>query len=69
MNNRNKALIITGVIIGCIGLILFIIGGSLEGWNFAEFIKSPTFVWICILIGIYVLLIIYILIKDWYDKL
>lgn len=69
MNNRNKALIITGVVIIVLGAGLFLIGGALEGWDFAEFFKSPTFLWICVLIGLYILFVIFIFVKEWYKKL
>jgi len=69
MNNRNKALIITGIVIILLGAGLFLIGGALEGWNFAEFFASDTFIWICVLIGLYILFVIFILIKEWYKKL
>ena len=69
MSNRNKALIITGIIIFALGLVLFLIGGLIAGWDFVKFFKSTTFVWICVLVGLYILFVIFILVKEWYNKL
>ena len=69
MRTRNKALIITGIIVFAIGLILFLIGGVIAGWNFEAFFKSSTFIWICVLLGVYVLFVIIILVEDWYKRL
>lgn len=69
MRTRNKALIITGIIIFTLGLILFVLGGILSGWDLIAFIKSDTFIWICVLFGVYGLFLAFLLIKGWYDRL
>jgi len=69
MNTRNKAILITGIIVAGIGIALFLIGGAIAGWDFIAFFKSQTFIWICLLIGLYALAVIGILIKDWLDRL
>lgn len=68
MNTRNKALIITSIAVLVIAAIVFLIGGWLAGWDFAAFFKSMTFVWILVLIGIYVLVVGVILIRDWIEN-
>lgn len=68
MNTRNKALIITSISVLVIAVIVFLIGGWLAGWDFAAFFKSMTFVWILVLIGIYVLVVGVILIRDWIEN-
>lgn len=69
MRTRNKVLIITGVIIFAIGLLLFLIGALINGWDFIAFFHSYTFIWICVLLGVYVLFAIILLVKEWYSKL
>lgn len=69
MKTRNKALIITGVIVFAIGLVLFLIGALINGWDFIAFFHSHTFIWICVLLGIYVLFAIILLVKEWYSRL
>lgn len=69
MRTRNKVLIITGVIIFAIGLLLFLIGALINGWDFIAFFHSNTFIWICILLGVYVLFAIILLVKEWYSRL
>lgn len=55
MNTRNKALIITGVLLLAVALVVFLIGGWLAGWDFAAYFKSNAFVWLCVILGLYVL--------------
>lgn len=55
MNTRNKALIITGIILLVVALAVFLIGGWLAGWDFVSYFKSPAFVWICVILGLYLL--------------
>lgn len=69
MRTRNKVLIITGVIIFAIGLLLFLIGALINGWDFIAFFHSNTFIWICVLLGVYVLFAIILLVKEWYSRL
>ena len=69
MNTRNKALIITGVILLIIALAVFIGGGLLAGWDFMAFFHSQTFVWICVLVGMYILTVVAIIIADKIRKL
>ena len=64
MRNRNKALIITGAILLVVALIVFLVGGAIAGWDFVAFFKSQTFMWICILVGIYVIAVVAIIIYD-----
>lgn len=64
MKNRNKALIITGAILLVVALAIFLIGGAIAGWDFVAFFKSQTFVWICILVGIYVIAVVAIIVYD-----
>lgn len=69
MSIRNKALIITGIILLVLSLIIFLIGGWIAGWDFAAFFTSQTFVWICVLVGVYLLAVVGILIWDKVNKL
>lgn len=69
MNNRNKALIITSAILLVVALAVFLIGGWLAGWDFAAFFKSQFFIWICVLVGIYILAVIVILAMEQINKL
>lgn len=69
MGNRNKALIITGVILLVVALAVFIIGGWIAGWDFGAFFTSPAFIWICVLIGLYTLGVIGLLVYDKINKL
>ena len=55
MKTRNKALIITGIILLVVALAVFLIGGWLAGWDFVAYFKSRAFVWVCVIVGLYVL--------------
>lgn len=68
MNNRNKALIITGIITFVAGLAALLIGGAVAGWDFVGFFRSQTFLWICLLLGAYAIAVIVIFTKDYIDK-
>lgn len=69
MTTRNKALIITGLVILGIALVIFLISLALLGWDFKAFFTSSTFIWICVLFGLYILAIIIILVEEWYKRL
>lgn len=69
MNTRNKALIITGAILLVVALAVFLIGGAIAGWDFVAFFKSQSFVWICVLVGLYVLAVVSIIVYDKIKKL
>ena len=69
MNTRNKALIITGCILLVVALAVFLIGGWIAGWDFAAYFKSPAFVWLCVLVGLYGIAVISILVYDKIRKL
>ena len=64
MNTRNKALVITGIILSIVALIVFLIGGWLSGWDFVAFFKSALFVWICVLVGLYLICVVALVIYD-----
>lgn len=68
MNNRNKALIITGVIIVTLAFALLMVGGWLDGWDFAAYFRSSSFIWLCVLVGVYALTVTVVLIRDWLDN-
>ena len=64
MNTRNKALIITGVILLVVALVVFLIGGWLAGWDFIAYFKSQSFVWLCVLVGVYILSVASIIVYE-----
>lgn len=64
MNTRNKALTITGSIMLVIAAVLFMVGGYLAGWDFAAYFRSQSFVWLCVLVGLYVLVAAAVVIRD-----
>lgn len=64
MRTRNKALIITGGILLLVALAVFLVGGWLAGWDFAAYFKSQSFVWLCVIVGVYGLGVAAILITD-----
>lgn len=66
---RNKALIITGVILLIVALVIFLIGGWLAGWDFVGFFKSPLFIWILVIIGLYAIGVISLLVVDKINRL
>lgn len=68
MKTRNKVLIITGIIVLLCALFVFLIGGWIAGWDFAGFFTSSVFVWICVLVGLYAVVVAAYLIKDWIDN-
>ena len=69
MNTRNKALIITGCLLLVVALVTFLIGGWLAGWDFVAYFKSPSFVWLCVLVGIYAIGVISLFVYDKIKKL
>ena len=69
MNTRNKALIITGVLLLAVALVVFLIGGWLAGWDFAAYFKSNAFVWLCVIVGLYAIAVISIFVYDKIKKL
>ena len=64
MNTRNKALIITGIILLFVALVVFLIGGWLAGWDFIAYFKSQSFVWLCVLVGVYILSVVSIIVYE-----
>ena len=64
MNTRNKALLITGAILLAIALAVFLLGGWLAGWDFGAYFRSSAFVWLCVLVGLYVIAVIAFLTYD-----
>ncbi len=69
MNTRNKALIITGVILLIIALIVFSIAGYLSGWNIEEWVKSPSFIWVCVILGLYFIGVVSLFVMDKINRL
>lgn len=69
MNTRNKALVITGLLLLVVALAVFLIGGWLAGWDFLAYFKSQAFVWLCVLVGLYVLAVVSFLAYDKIKKL
>lgn len=69
MGTRNKALIITGVILFVISIGVFLIGGWIAGWDFGAYFRSPAFVWLCVILGLYLLGISVIFILDKINRL
>lgn len=69
MENKNKALIITGVILFGVAIAIFLIGGWIAGWDFVAFFKSPAFVWLCVIVGIYIIGVSAIVILDKINRL
>ena len=64
MNTRNKSLIIVGAVLLFLALAIFIGSGLIAGWDFVAFFHSQTFVWICLLIGIYLIAVVAVIIYD-----
>ena len=69
MVNRNKALILTGVILLVVALTVFLIGGWLAGWDFGAYFRSPAFVWLCVIVILYLLGVIAIILLDKINRL
>ena len=69
MNTRNKSLIIVGCVLLGLAVAIFLIGGAIAGWDFVAFFKSQTFIWICVLVGLYALAVIAILVLEKIKKL
>ena len=68
MNNRNKSILITGILVLIGAIIAFVVGGWLAGWDFIAFFKSHLFIWICVLVGVYLIVTGSILVKSWVDN-
>lgn len=64
MNTRNKALIITGVVLLAVALVVLLVGGYLAGWDFVAYFKSQNFVWLCVVVGVYLAVVSIVLIHD-----
>lgn len=64
MNTRNKALIVTGVVLLAVALVVFLVGGYLAGWDFVAYFKSQNFIWLCIMVGVYLAMVSIVLIHD-----
>lgn len=69
MGTRNKALIITGVVLFVVAIGMFLIGGWIAGWDFAAYFGSPAFVWLCVILGLYLLGVLAIVILDKINRL
>ena len=69
MNNRNKALIITSAIMIVVATVCFLVGGFLAGWDFTAYFRSNAFIWLCVLVGLYVVAIGIVVVKDKVSKL
>lgn len=64
MNTRNKALIITGCVLLVVALVVFLVGGYLAGWDFVAYFKSQNFIWLCIVVGVYLLTVLTVMVND-----
>lgn len=64
MNKRNKALIITGIILLVVALAVFLIGGWLAGWDFAAYFQSPAFAWVFVIFILYLISVIAIVLFE-----
>lgn len=64
MNTRNKALIITGCVLLAVALVVFLVGGYLAGWDFVAYFRSQNFIWLCIVVGVYLLTVIAVMVHD-----
>jgi len=69
MNKRNLTLIITGCILLAIGIISYLVGGYLAGWDFIAWFKSKQAIWIYSLIVIYIIVVLIVIIKDKVNKI
>lgn len=69
MKSRNKGLIITGIIALVIALGLLIVCSFLNGFDYVKFFQSSYFVWICVILGMYVLGVIVVLVCDKINRL
>jgi hypothetical protein len=61
---KNKAIIITGILLLIVSLIIFLLAGYLAGWDFAAWFTSSQAIWIYVLIGLYVFGVIVLLVVE-----
>ena len=47
-----------------VALVVFLVGGYLAGWDFVAYFKSQNFIWLCIVVGVYLVLVSIVLIHD-----
>lgn len=69
MNKRNKNVIIFGAVLLGVALGIFLLSLVISGYDFNAFFHSNSFIWICVIIGIYVIGVVAILIMDKINKL
>ena len=69
MKGRNKLVIITGLLLLVVALIVFLIAGYLAGWDIAGWFESQMAIWCYVLVGLYLIFVALIFIKEWVDKL
>ena len=64
MKTRNKILIILGVVLIFLGILSLIIANIIMGTDFVSLLTSQWAIWIYVFIGIYALVVAFLLISD-----
>ena len=68
MRERNKAVMITGAKLLALSLISVLVGGWVAGWDFAAYFQSAAFVWVCVLLGAYAVIVGIVFLNDWVKR-
>ena len=69
MGNRNKCLIITSIVLIGVALVIFLASLIITGFNFIAWFKSPTFLWVCVILGLYLIGVLALIIWEKISKL
>lgn len=68
MKTKRKALIAATIGFAVLALIAIIWGGSEAGWDFLAWFNSPQFIVFCALLGVYLIAVIGVFVREWCRK-
>lgn len=69
MKSRNKTMLLVSIIFLGVAASAFIIGGIIASWDFKSFLTSSTAYAIYIILGMYVLFVVFLFLKDLINKI
>lgn len=71
MKNKKTNIILYSLlsIILVVGIVLFIVAGYIQGWDFKAWFTSNMAIWCYFLVGIYIIVVIIVWLYSKYEKM